>query len=819
MVDRVWSRWAVIGLILLGLALRLAYSLRSSLYVDEFTTIWAARQALAHGLPWLPSGVLYTRGLLSVWLQAAFVPLLGESEWTARVPSLLASTVTLPLFYQLGRRLFGSVAALVAVATLALFPDAIVWGGRARFYALFHLLIVAQLLAFWQGFVVPSRDDVDRTSARRARWTWLLLVGAGLWTAEQTLLLLPAFALGILIWRGLRWLRAREALALWGSLAALLVARLAFELVGQPGQLTTIQHSRPYVSPLADLGGALRAYVSFFIAPEGLWLTLAALAGLFLLWRARRIFAPARRQAGQPAHLDALLLIEMALWLPLLAMVIAAGPAWRDQRYLFMLVPPLALLGGAMVERLLLWRREAVPSGGSVSGPVRAAPNQVPAVTGAVVFALAFLLFARPAMGAVGNQVEGYDLAFRYIQTQRQPGDAVISPQPPACAVYFGPCQGYAVSTGWEEFTVLRDGQLVDRWTGAPLIRTEAELRALLEGTSRVWMVLDSLRAATRYDPELIGDLARLGTVAWTGRGVLVLRLDGWRELPVFTVHGEPGARFEGGGELVAFDYAPPAPPLAAQGQETLELPLHLHWTAAAPLPASTVFVHLTAPDGALIAQDDGLPARGLLPTFLWGASRPVPDPHTLAVPAAARGWHRLSAGLYDSTTRVARRLLDASGQPVAEAATLGYVWLGPAPASPARATAATFGGRVALRGTDLPAAVVTHPGATLEIPLLWQSVRRTEHDLTVFLHLVGTDGTPLAQADRQPTGGFFPTSAWQPGDLVPDSVPLAIPADLPTGDYQVLVGLYDVGSGTRLALPNRADSVVLARVRVEAGP
>src|SRR5690606_21820317 len=172
---------------------------------------------------WLPSGVLYTRGLFSVWLQAVFVPLLGESEWAARAPNVLISTVTLPLVYHLGRRLFGLVAALVATATLALFPDAIIWGGRARFYALFHLLIVAQLLAFWSGFVVPGREGTDGPGARRARWAWVLLVGIGLWTAEQTVLLLPVFAAGLLLWPGARRLRAREGVALLSTLAGLLL--------------------------------------------------------------------------------------------------------------------------------------------------------------------------------------------------------------------------------------------------------------------------------------------------------------------------------------------------------------------------------------------------------------------------------------------------------------------------------------------------------------------------------------------------------------------------------------------------------------------
>ncbi|HBY93765.1 MAG TPA: hypothetical protein DEP84_07305, partial [Chloroflexi bacterium] len=110
-----------------------------------------------------------------------------------------------------------------------------------------------------------------------------------------------------------------------------------------------------------------------------------------------------------------------------------------------------------------------------------------------------------------------------------------------------------------------------------------------------------------------------------------------------------------------------------------------------------------------------------------------------------------------------------------------------------------------------------TTPGTALEIPVLWQSLRPAGQDLTVFVHLVGTDGTPLVQADRQPTGGFFPTGRWRPGDRVPDTITLTLPSGLPAGEYRLLVGLYDVSTGARLSLPDGTDAFVLATLRVEA--
>ena len=53
------------ALLALGLWLRWRYATEISLYVDEFTTLWGAERILALGAPILPSGVLYTRGLLN----------------------------------------------------------------------------------------------------------------------------------------------------------------------------------------------------------------------------------------------------------------------------------------------------------------------------------------------------------------------------------------------------------------------------------------------------------------------------------------------------------------------------------------------------------------------------------------------------------------------------------------------------------------------------------------------------------------------------------------------------------------------------------
>jgi len=86
-----------------------------------------------------------------------------------------------------------------------------------------------------------------------------------------------------------------------------------------------------------------------------------------------------------------------------------------------------------------------------------------------------------------------------------------------------------------------------------------------------------------------------------------------------------------------------------------------------------------------------------------------------------------------------------------------------------------------------------------LHVSLSWRSLHSTEGDYTVFVHLIDESERVWAQHDGGPVGGSRPTSAWQPGEEITDHHGLALPADLPPGEYSLAVGLYDAATGRRL--------------------
>jgi hypothetical protein len=194
------------------------------------------------------------------------------------------------------------------------------------------------------------------------------------------------------------------------------------------------------------------------------------------------------------------------------------------------------------------------------------------------------------------------------------------------------------------------------------------------------------------------------------------------------------------------------------------------------------------------VAQTDELLLGGFYQPTVWPQDGVVIDRHRLRLPAdLAPGRYRLEMGLYppeDPGT-----LLPVDGG--SERAVLGFLategWLLPAAQTPMDAD---FGGLVRLLGytsdCDLRAPTCT-------VRLHWQSTQEVGADFAVFVHLVAEDGRIIAQHDGTPEGGFYPTSAWAPGEVVVDEHRLDLPAEQVPGDYRLLVGLYRPDTAERL--------------------
>jgi hypothetical protein len=79
-------------------------------------------------------------------------------------------------------------------------------------------------------------------------------------------------------------------------------------------------------------------------------------------------------------------------------------------------------------------------------------------------------------------------------------------------------------------------------------------------------------------------------------------------------------------------------------------------------------------------------------------------------------------------------------------------------------------------------------------------------------VHLLDEQGQTQTQLDWQPRdyAGPRPMSSWQPAELVHDLQQLALPATLPAGQYQLVLGVYNWQTGERLPLESEAGDAEL---------
>jgi hypothetical protein len=111
----------------------------------------------------------------------------------------------------------------------------------------------------------------------------------------------------------------------------------------------------------------------------------------------------------------------------------------------------------------------------------------------------------------------------------------------------------------------------------------------------------------------------------------------------------------------------------------------------------------------------------------------------------------------------------------------------------------ATFADRIKLLGYTASDPL---PGEGLQLTLFWQASEPLGDEvpsLNVFTHVLDGSGQLVAGHDSIPGNGRYPTPSWLPGITIADPHVIQLPPDLPSGAYEIRVGLYDPESGERL--------------------
>jgi 4-amino-4-deoxy-L-arabinose transferase-like glycosyltransferase len=210
------------------------------------------------------------------------------TEWTSRLPSAIAATVTLFLFYFFFRRRLGNLAGLVAAVLL---PLSFMWLDKATAAEIDMLQVAwvtAALLCFYRVLEITEERaqgvDTPRSGGSHpplAVWFWWLAAWLAVTAGVLTKWTAPAFLYGTVVpllwWRGrlrLLWQRPHLVSVAAGVSLCLMWAWLAITRGGWDAFMTTVSrealmhlspshHHRPYPwlesleHPLRVLGASL----------------------------------------------------------------------------------------------------------------------------------------------------------------------------------------------------------------------------------------------------------------------------------------------------------------------------------------------------------------------------------------------------------------------------------------------------------------------------------------------------------------------------------------------------------------------------------
>ncbi len=143
-------------------------------------------------------------------------------------------------------------------------------------------------------------------------------------------------------------------------------------------------------------------------------------------------------------------------------------------------------------------------------------------------------------------------------------------------------------------------------------------------------------------------------------------------------------------------------------------------------------------------------------------------------------------------TGRVVETIYDFTAQPFA----VIYRAEGPPQIAPQNRVNARVGDAIALIGYDL-----TRNVNEITLTVYWGSIAETREDYTVFVHLLDSSSQVISQDDARPGHGTMLIPRWRAGQVIVDEYRLVIPLNLPRGEYQIEIGMYDLASGARVRI------------------
>ncbi len=257
--------------------------------------------------------------------------------------------------------------------------------------------------------------------------------------------------------------------------------------------------------------------------------------------------------------------------------------------------------------------------------------------------------------------------------------------------------------------------------------------------------------------------------------------------------------------------------------------PIHieLYWEVTGKPPGDyLLFVHLLDENGVMIAQRDTHPGLGNFPSSQWEPGDRFVEsldlylPETAYTPANAR----LLVGFYVPNAYRLGVSDGRNGRGLGDAYELGAVRVEAADETSSglpNPMEQRFEDKLTLAGYQYNQRALA-PGEPLTITLYWEAQQVMTDDYIVQLRLLDEEGNVVANLEERPQGGGWPTTSWQPGEVITDPHTLLLDPSLAGANYQVQLALEETETEQRLNLVGEDgrwldNRLYLSRVRIEA--
>jgi 4-amino-4-deoxy-L-arabinose transferase-like glycosyltransferase len=743
-----------------------------------------------------------------MYLLAGLFAVLGSTALTIKLLSALIGIVTVPLLYLLVRQMLSSRAvALLASAFLAISYWHLSYSRLGWEIILGPPFVILTIYFLWRA--LQSRRWLDFVWAGAA-------LGASLYT-YQAQRFLPLLIVCYLLYRGLLekgfWREYGGKAALSLAIAVLVFAPLGFYFVTHSGAFLRRASEVSIFNPETNPEGPLRSFLESSVKVLGTYNVRGD-----PLWR--------HNLPGRPAF-DVLTSVFFFLGLGI------SLTQWRQRSYSLLLVwlviltlPPIltpprdvphfsrsiGALPAACVfpavgmERLWHWWRVRRPSPRArVFAAVCLAAVLVTSAT--LTMRDYFLVWARnPDLRAQYFDGQFVDLATTMNSLDRPDGvwvlplNALASPhdEPGHHTVEF-------LYRGKAPFHFLR----LDESTAA------GDLTALTSGRDRVMLVDYKdyvLEEAYNY---IDADPKRLLPFLLSKVSEEVNK----HEFESFDVHVYPvpaNTTFSIGdswqkvqanfGRQLQLSAVSLGPTSAAYGQGDAlpsgsEAWVVLRWEALTqPAADYKVAVFLLDQRARIVGQADKLLlSNHLRLTSQWEAGQVEIDYYLVpSLPATPPGDYDLQVVVYDPATMERLIVRGDAGNALGDSFTAARLSI-TRPASPPAVEPdhaiedGALTTDLSLLGYDLSREEV-NPGDSVEVALYWSAVRDIAQDYTVRLDLEDATGRSWAQERSRPAYGTYPTNMWKKGEVVRDWHDLRVPAETPSGDYELQLTLESQG-------------------------